>query len=238
MANIHDGHRKRILSKVETAPKTLEDHEMLETLLFYSIPRRNTNETAHLLIKTFGSVKGVLDASVKDLSMVEGVGLKSALLIKIVAELTCRYTLSSVEYKKTPLESKVALRKYITALFIGTDVEMTYLLLFDRSKRLLSTNILSTGTAVGTMVPIQKIAELVIDKRIAYAVLTHNHPDGNLYPSSEDIRVTNILVQFLRPLNIQLIDHFIVVGDSCRPIINEKTAYAYLASYIPPEENT
>ncbi len=224
---IHEGHRHRLRNKFIFSSKCLEDHELLELLLFFSIPRRNTNETAHYLLERFGSLRGICDASLPSLKQVQGVGTLSAVLIKVVAEFISRYNLSAVEYEKTPLESHSALRRYLTALFVGTDTETCYLLLFDRHRRIISTTLLSTGTSSTTILPMQKIAELVTDCRPSFAVLAHNHPGGKTSPSHEDIYATNILRQFLQPLDIQLIDHFIVVGDACVPISNESKAYLY-----------
>ena len=70
----HDGHRKRLRAKFLSAPETLEDHELLELLLFYSIPRANTNEIAHRLLSRFGSIKGVVNAGLPALKEIDGIG--------------------------------------------------------------------------------------------------------------------------------------------------------------------
>ncbi len=228
---MHEGHRNRLKAKLKTAPKSLEDHELLELLLFYSIPRRNTNDEAHRLLERFNSVKGVFDADLLSLQTVEGVGENSALLIKLTSELLSRYTLSEPKFEKTPLESPKALRWYLTSLFIGTNKELCYLILFDKKKKLMSTNLLSEGDSNGTGISMQKVAELVSDRRTAYVILAHNHPNGRPIPSGQDVAVTNILNNFLHPMQIQLIDHFIVAGEDCVPILNSKLAYMYAPNY-------
>ena len=87
----HDGHRKRLKNRFLNSPESFEDHELLELILFYAIPRKNTNETAHKLLNRFGSVKGILDASTEALCEIDDIGPNSALYIKAIASLILRY---------------------------------------------------------------------------------------------------------------------------------------------------
>ena len=83
----HNGHRERLKEKfIKTNGRNLEDHELLELLLFYSKPRVNTNDTAHDLISEFGTLNGVFDANISELGRIKGVGDNSALLIKVVSD--------------------------------------------------------------------------------------------------------------------------------------------------------
>ncbi len=228
---IHDGHRERLKAKFRNDPKSLEDHEMLELMLFNALPRVNTNEIAHYLIERFGSIRGVMNASIIELTQIKGIGENSALLIKETAELVSRYALSSVDYKKTPLESYNTLVPYLTALFIGADVERCYLVLFDRSKRLISVNLLAGGNANRAIIDMTKIAELVANRRTRYVVLAHNHPYGNTSASGDDIQTTNKIKHFLASMDIELIDHFIIADNNCKPILREEEYYIKGAHY-------
>lgn len=90
MDGIHEGHRARMKKKLlENGERSLADHELLEVLLYYAIPRRDTNELAHRLLKQFGSLRGVLSAPVQELACVSGVGQQAALLLGMVPIL-CR----------------------------------------------------------------------------------------------------------------------------------------------------
>ena len=144
----HAEHRKRLRARFLAAPESFEDHELLELLLFYSIPRINTNEIAHDLISRFGSLKGVVDASLSSLQTVKGVGENSALYLRAIAELLFRYERASCDVE-APLSSAASLGKYLRSLFVGTESEISYILLFDTAKRLLLCEKLSTGYSTG-----------------------------------------------------------------------------------------
>ncbi len=217
---IHDGHRARHKKRFLGSPESFQDHELLEALLFYSIPRRNTNEQAHYLLKDFKNIRNVFDANASALKKVNGIGENSATLIRIVSEIISRYERSDPTFEQSPLESYENLSKFVTSLFVGTDIEKCYIVLFDYSKRVIATHMLSSGDSNGTAIPMQKLAELVSDRRVAAVILAHNHPNGKTIPSGEDIAVTNSIKAFLRPLQIDLLEHFIVVGNDCAPIIN------------------
>ncbi len=226
---MHTGHRGRLRKKFALASETIEDHELVELLLFYSIPRQNTNELAHALIARFGSLENALDADIEELMQVDGIGENSALLIKLVSEFTRRYSVSKTRKKKTLLRSHEELSNYLKSLFIGMNTEASFILLFDNSKHLIDTFILATGNSSNTMIPMQKLAQIVSSHNVSYVILVHNHPGGKAIPSGEDIATTHAVKAFLSPLHILLLDHFIVAGNSCVPILNKDKAQYYSA---------
>ena len=114
----HDGHRKRLKNRFLNSPESFEDHELLELILFYAIPRKNTNETAHKLLNRFGSVKGILDASAEALCEIDDIGPNSALYIKAIASLILRYENSDIKSDGL-LKSPVALSSFLKNLFIS-----------------------------------------------------------------------------------------------------------------------
>ena len=90
--NLHEGHRQRLKERfIKNGLSDFEDHNVLELLLFYSVPRSDTNELGHKLLKKFGSLSNVFDAPVDELCKVEGIGLHSATLIKLIPELCNLY---------------------------------------------------------------------------------------------------------------------------------------------------
>ena len=219
MAGKHDGHRERLRNKFITSPDSLEDHELLELLLFYAIPRCNTNETAHDLIDRFGSLQGVLDANFSSLVGVKDVGDKTALYLRVVSEVLSRYERASHELSGR-IDTYAELGDYLRSLFVGTENEQTFLLLFDNSKRLILCEKIGEGYSSGNVISMRDIAYLALSNNAAGVVLAHNHPNGRATPSGEDIMATNRLKSVLNSMDITLIDHFVIAGKDCVPIIH------------------
>ena len=219
MAGKHDGHRERLRNKFITSPDSLEDHELLELLLFYVIPRCNTNETAHDLIERFGSLRGVLDANMSSLVGVKAVGNKTALYLRVVAETLSRYERDTYDLSG-PINTYAELGDYLRSLFVGTENEQTFILLFDNSRRLLLCEKIGEGYSSGNVISMRDIALLSLSNNAAGVVLAHNHPNGRATPSGEDIMATNRLKGLLASMDITLIDHFVISGKECVPIIH------------------
>ncbi len=219
---IHDGHRERLKNKfLRTFGEGLEDHELIELLLFYGIPRVNTNEIAHRLFNRFGTIRGVLDAGIDDLCSVDGVGLNSSVLIKVVASLAGRYYLQSCDKRKAFVTfSQIA--EYLKALYIGASKEIIYLLLFNNSMKLIADERIGEGNVNGVILQIGKIVRRAIEENASYVIIAHNHPESLPIASNADIEATNRLKQSLDNVNIKLIDHFIVGSGRCNPILHNK----------------
>ena len=223
---LHDGHRERLRERFFTSPESFADHELIELLLFYSITRQNTNESAHELLNKFGSIKGILDAGFPALVTTEGIGEKSALFIRVISELLSRYEKEKF-YSKTPLESPIVLSSFLKSLFVGTTNEQTYLLCFDSSKKLILYKKIAEGYSCGNIISAREIAAIATANNAAGIILAHNHPNGKAIPSGEDIKTTNILKSALETLCITFIEHFIVTDTQCCPIMNSANAKIY-----------
>ena len=197
MGGIHEGHRARMKQKLlDNGERSLADHELLEVLLYYAIPRRDTNELAHRLLKQFGSLQGVLSASVQELACVQGVGQQAALLLSLVPMLHRRAAQSA---KEQILNSVDACGAYFTELLGGSRREMLWQVCLDGKGKVLSSRCLAEGDVSMAAVSV---------------VLAHNHPSGVALPSQEDIATTRLIRDALRTMNIQLVDHIVVAdGD-------------------------
>ena len=215
---IHDGHRERLRKKF--CQGALEDHELLELLLFYSIPRCNTNETAHELLLRFGSLDAVMRADMADLKTVTGIGETSAIQIKAVGEIMARCARSRVDDRHL-LSSYEALEAYLLALFIGSAREKTFLLLFNAANRLICCELLGEGNALQTPVCLRRIVEAALQRNAAAAVLAHNHADGLVMPSEADTETTERVRESLENVGVRFIEHYIVTPDRCIPILRK-----------------
>lgn len=209
--NIHKGHRKRLRDKyVRSGIDSLDHHEALEVLVGYSIPRRETNSIAHRLINEFGSLKNVFRADFGELIKVDGVGEMTAALIMLCGDIMdiSRET----NFDEIMLLSQDAVDEFCCNLFKYSTTEKFAILFLDSARRLLSYEIVSRGSVNSTEASIMKVMKLVMKHQPSAVILAHNHPAGNLEPSSEDVAITNKICLSLKNINVELIDHIVTNG--------------------------
>ena len=210
---VHDGHRDRLRQRFLThGMDSLEDHEVLELLLFFSISRKDTNELAHLLLQRFGSLEAVMDASLSELTSIKGIGEHTAHLLLLCKPLCRRYMVSQ-NNDKQPLNSIELCAKYLMPYFFGAQEEHAYLLCLDAKCRPICCRELSEGSATTTFLPFRKAAQLALDSKAVSVILAHNHPHGDSKPSADDQRMTTILKETLESLGICLADHLIISAN-------------------------
>ena len=192
----------------------MPDHNLLELLLFYSIPRKDTNELAHRLISTFGSLNRVFDAPYEELLKVDGMGESSALLISSIPALCRRYAEGAVSGKINLSEPSDAI-EYISRKFYRSKSEEFYMLCLDGAGNL--TNCCKIGDGAVTSVAVDKrcVLETAFRNNADGVIVAHNHPNGIAAPSKDDINLTVELCSLLKGVGIRLLDHIIVAnGDS------------------------
>lgn len=210
---IHDGHREKMRRRfLETGLAGFADHEALELLLFYAIPRRDTNALAHVLLERYGSLGATLAAPVEDLQKVDGVGESAALLLRLVPMLTERSR--ARESAPVILNSTERAGEYLLHRFDGKKYELVYELCLDRKGKLLVSKLLTEGDVNGAELNIRKLVENALLANASAVILSHNHPSGVALPSGEDFATTDRVRTALEGVGIQLVDHIIVAdGD-------------------------
>lgn len=210
---MHDGHRQRLKDVfLKQGISNFPDHNILELLLFFTIPRRDTNEIAHNLMDSFGSLSNVFDASFEELIKVDGVGASSATLITLIPQLFRKYS----EDKNTNIlyfNSPESVGKYLISKFIGVKVEQLLLLSLDNKGSLINCDVISEGTVNVTDVDKRKVVEKAIKNNASSVILSHNHPGGITVPSAADINSTHIMSKTFQTIGVRLLDHVIVAGD-------------------------
>ena len=203
---------------VKSGSDSFADHELLELLLFYALPRINTNELSHSLLERFGSISGIVSASIDELMMVEGIGENAAVLIKLVLSLAKRYSFEELQPRKK-LDTLEAVGEYAKALFIGSTQELLYVMLMDNSLSMLD----CACVAVGSINEVRPILRLIIErsiiKKASSVILLHNHPRGKAEPSAKDFEFSYLLERELGIVGIDLIEHLIVAGNSYFPTL-------------------
>ena len=218
--NDHSGHRKRLRDKARaTALNGFAEHEVLELLLTYALPRVNTNQIAHRLLQSFGSLSGVLDAAYDDLRRVEGVGENAATLLTLFPSMTRRY-LSSKAGEKPLLNTSARAGAYGRALFADCRVETLYLLCLDVKCRLIQAVRISEGTIDKVTVSNREILRAVLSVQAKNVLLMHNHPSGSLRPTASDIDLTRRIMHALQSIDVALLDHLIIGAQGAFSFMN------------------
>lgn len=213
--DIHAGHRERMKQRFEeTGLDSFADVNALELLLFYVIPRKDTNPLAHTLLDRFGSLKGVLEASIADLQTVKGIGENTATFIRLVAEISRRYLLSKRSTRERLNEPEDAF-SYVLPLFAFSSIERLFVICLDTENRVICHREIAQGDADSVYGNPRKIISIASETHAAKLILSHNHPSGVLTPSGDDIRFTETLRDALMVFRIQLIDHIIVGDGEC-----------------------
>ena len=209
---LHDGHRQRLIQRfLEEDLDNFEPHNVLELLLFYAIPRKDTNELAHVLMDTFGSLKGVFDAPYEELIKVIGIGPNTAALLKLVPSLTRTYY--SSDARSVILDTSEKSGEYFLPYYIGQTEEVVRLACLDAGGKVISNQILHRGSANAAEVNIRKIVNIALRNNAMGVILAHNHPGGLPLPSEEDVATTKSIREALMPMGILLMDHIIVAGQ-------------------------
>ena len=213
MSNVHTGHRERLRKRLEREGiDGFQPHEILELLLFYSVPRTDTNPVAHRLLDHFGSLPAVLEAPRSELMKVNGIGAASATLLSMIPAISRRYLVDKND-AGIVLDTPQKLGEFIHPYFIGVNNERLYLICLDKKRKLLNCTLLSEGSLGKVSVDMRLIIETVIRCSASSVALAHNHTQGFALPSGEDIRVTNRIAEGLRMLSVDIVDHIIVAQD-------------------------
>lgn len=224
--NVHAGHRKRVRENVmNNGFSQLEDHRLLELLLFYSVPQGDTNGIAHDLLDRFGSLGGVISASPEELMTVNGVGQSTAIYLNSLSELVFR--VSTYPHKKHKSYKKSEdMAELVRSLYVNVTVEKIYVLCFDSGMRLIKKVLIGEGDSSSTEISIRKVTEAVVSTNASRVVLVHNHPFCDASPSVYDIDTTRNVAVMLRKLESVLCDHIIVGCDGDYYAISEDEQYS------------
>lgn len=211
---IHDGHREKMRQRFMSGGlDSFADHEVLELLLFYAIPRRDTNETAHLLLERYGSLTGVFNAPVEDLMKAEGIGENAAVFLKLVPA-ACRKARLSGDGRDIILNSVDKIGDYLIDCFSGETAEVIYQLCLDKKGKLLACKRLAEGAVDNADLNVRKLVENTLLSSASAVVIAHNHPSGIALPSNEDYATTWRVQEALASIGVPLQDHIIVAdGD-------------------------
>lgn len=219
--NLHVGHRQRLKSKVNNyGIKTLNEHEILELLLTYSIPQKDTNELAHNLINTFSNLSSVLDASREDLKLVKGVGDETALFLTSLPYIFDCYTRSKIS-EKPVLNSTYKCVEFFRKNECVKKSEVLYIACVDPKNKLLRLLEFCDNDTISVNVDMRGVMQKVLPTGTRSIVLFHTHPQGNCNPSTEDVSTTKKMLFVCVLLGIDINEHL---------ILNENDYFSFGAS--------
>ncbi len=210
---VHDGHRERVKRRfIEQGLDSFDDHLVLELLLFYALPRQDTNEIAHNLMEHFGSLEAVFEATEDELSSVSGIGPNAASLLMLIPEVSRRYMVDKNRDIVIINSSELA-GKYLVPRYMHERDEVVFVMCLDAKNKIICCKELFRGAPNSAEISIRKIAELALAKNATNIIISHNHTSGIAIPSIEDERATKHIRNSLMSMGITLTDHIIVAGD-------------------------
>ena len=211
--NLHGGHRRRLKNRfLEEGLEHFDDHQVLELLLFYCIPRQDTNPIAHALLDHFGSLSQVMEAPPSELQKIPGMGEASAAFLSLINSFTRYYQVNRAS-SLVILNTLEQCGSYLMPFFYGRRNETVYLLCLDAKCKVLCCKEVGEGSVNSASVPIRRIVEMALGANATSAILAHNHPSGLAFPSDEDQLTTRQLAIALAAVDITLVDHMIIADD-------------------------
>lgn len=207
----HAKHRQRVRDAFrKNNIDEMPDKALLEMLLFYSIPRCDTNPTAELLLEKYGSLNGVFNADYDELIKIDGIGESSALLLSSMPGYFKRY--SGISGKGSMYLNSVEIQELIIDYFRDKSEECFIMLCFDPVGKLIDKFCLAEGNEVSVTVDKKSILKTAFDCDAESVIFAHNHPFSDAAPSKSDIDLTKEAADLLLQTGIRLTDHYIY-GD-------------------------
>ncbi len=237
----HGGHRSRLRARFRKTPDSLEDHELLELLLFYAIPQKDTNPIAHDLLQRFGSLSGVLNATLTNISQVPGMGETSSQLFPVILELNRRYLREQLS-KDPP---KAYTPEYVGGVCLSKFFEKTeehvWVLVLNSRYDLVAELEIGVGDFSSAPINTVQLSGLINQYKNCFFVIAHNHPSGIALPSEADYKTTDFLRVFIADSGGRMLDHlifdgrgdFVSLGDSNQ--LNGENRYYYEVHQVEDE---
>lgn len=209
----HFGHRKRLKTKfLQTNPTGFSDYELLELVLFQSIPRRDVKPLAKSLLSAFGDFNQLIHSEREKILAVDGTTESIYLQFRIIKEMLNRVLAERVENKNV-ISSWSTLLEYLKFNMGCLKLEQFRVLFLNKKNVLIADEIMATGTIDQTPVYPREIVKKSLFHEAGALILVHNHPSGNSKPSNVDIDLTTQIISACKTINVTVHDHVIIGGN-------------------------
>ena len=220
--SIHDGHRQRLKDRFRREGlDNFNELYVLELLLYYCIPQKDTNPLAHKLLDTFGSLASVLDASPEELEKVDGIGKNTSTFLSLITQVGRFYQVKRSEPGEI-LRNIEQCGNYLVPYFFGREQETVFMLCLDAKCKVLCCKKVGEGSVNSASIPIRRVVEMALSANATTVVLAHNHPSGLAIPSADDIQTTHRIAAALDAVEITLADHIVVSRDDYVSIVQSQ----------------
>ena len=217
--SIHDGHRQRLKERFRREGlDNFDELYVLELLLFYCVPRSDTNPLAHKLLNSFGSLTAVLEASPEELEKINGIGKNVSTFLSLITQVGRYYQVKRSDPGDI-LQTIEQCGQYLVPYFYGRDNETVFMLCLDAKCKVICCKKVGEGSVNSANVPVRRVVEIALGANATTVVLAHNHPRGLAIPSADDIQTTLRIATALEAVDIFLADHIVVSRDDYVSIV-------------------
>lgn len=207
------GHRERLRERyLKNGIDALQPHEILELLLTFAIPRKDTKQIAYALLHRYKTINGVCNASLDQLKEIAGIGSNSAVLLMLIRDIIA-YCLKEKYSTTNVISNRADVENYLRINFGFRKDEYVAALFLNSANKVIQTEIISTGTVNQCMLSPRMIIEKALRYGAAAIIIAHNHPAGTTTPSEQDWQITEKLFTICKMLEIPLLDHILVVSE-------------------------
>ena len=207
------GHRRRLRDRfLKSGRRALADYELLELLLTYVIPRRDTKPIAKALLKKYRSFNSVLDQPTDRSESIEGIGPQSSAFLALIRSCIERYLEHKVERTKS-ISSPEDVAHFVRIQLGSRQRECLMVLYLNDSNRLIHHTVVTEGTVNRTAFYPREIVQKALIHNATGLIIVHNHPSGDPIPSERDHGITKKLEKITKEFDIKVRDHLIVTPE-------------------------
>lgn len=206
----YHGHRDRLRARfLESGPDALQDYELIEIILFSAIPRRDVKPLAKRLLATFGGLPEMMNASIEELTRIDGISENTAITLKAITATAHRMLKQDIA-KKPVLNNWTRLLDYCMSTMAHEKREHFRILFLNKKNEMIADEIQGSGTVDHTPAYPREIMKRALEVGATAIILVHNHPSGDPTPSQADVDMTQAIVRAAEPFNIVIHDHIII----------------------------